>query len=467
MIEAAKDFVIDLTRNKKQAKFFDDVMARSYRLGPDIRYFAYGGAIRGGKTFVILFILILLAKRFPRSRWHVIRKTLPVLLSTTIPSFLKLKPPAVEMRYGSNMRAIFPNGSIIYFMAENIERNPDLNHFLGLETNGVFMEQGEELDRRTWNMVKQRLGSWTLPPDQMPPAMAFLSFNPNDGWTRDELYEPYAAGVLAPPYSFTEALPDDNPYVTGDQWAAWGDMDEVDYKMFIKGDWDARRNDNSFYYSFSRGTHVGEVPFIEGLPVHLSFDQNVLPYLSLSCWQVYRDADGVEWARCFDRFAMRPPTSTSQAAAEAFRAKYGSRVKTAYLYGDASGNKRDTRENRSDYEIIKQVLRPFLHNTSSRVFLSNPSVRPRRTWINNILAGKYKDKRLMIDASCKEVIDDYFGTKTDVNGEKLKQVIVGENKERYQKYGHFTDTGDYFLCKVWEADFNRFANNQMGIVSTL
>lgn len=467
MTQEKESLLIDLTRNKNQAAFFRDVMHTVAGVGPRYRYFSFGGAIRGGKTFVQLFILILLAKRYPRTRWHVIRATNSVLLSTTIPSFMKLKPASVEMRHSPQIKAIFPNGSVIYFMSENLSANPDLGHFLGLETNGFLLEQAEELDSRMWDMAKQRVGSWTLPADQMPPAIIMLSFNPSDTWSREVFYEPHKAGTLAAPYYYRSALPSDNPFVTADQWEGWNEMDEVSRRMMVEGDWDARRNDNSFYYSFSRSIHVGDVPFIEGLPVHLSFDQNVLPYLSLSCWQVYRDADGVEWARCFDRFAMRPPTSTSQAAAEAFRAKYGTRVKTAYLYGDASGNKRDTRENRSDYEIIKQVLRPFLHNTSSRVFTSNPSVRPRRTWINNILAGKYKDKRLMIDASCKEVIDDYFGTKTDVNGDKLKQVVVGENKERYQKYGHFSDTGDYFLCKVWEPDFNRFANNQMGIVSTL
>jgi hypothetical protein len=126
MTQDKESLLIDLTRNKNQAAFFRDVMHTVAGVGPRYRYFSFGGAIRGGKTFVQLFILILLAKRYPRTRWHVIRATNSVLLSTTIPSFMKLKPASVEMRHSPQIKAIFPNGSVIYFMSENLSANPDL-----------------------------------------------------------------------------------------------------------------------------------------------------------------------------------------------------------------------------------------------------------------------------------------------------------------------------------------------------
>ena len=462
-----KTGLIDLTKNKNQAAFFRAVMNTVAGVGPRYRYFAFGGAIRGGKTFVMLFILILLAKKYPRSRWHVVRATNAVLLSNTIPSFLKLKPASVEMRYSPQMKAIFPNGSIIHFISENITQNPDLGHFLGLESNGILLEQGEELDERTWDMAKQRVGSWTMPADLMPPALVLTSFNPNDGWSRGAFYEKHKAGTLEPPYYYREALPSDNPYVTADQWAGWLEMDEVSYKMMIEGDWDARRTDNAFYFSFSRVQHVQDCPFIEGLPVHLSFDQNVLPYLSMSCWQLHRDADGVEWLRCFDAFPMRPPEATSGAAAAAFLRKYGHVAKQVFVYGDASGNKKDTRQNKTDYEIIKQALRPMLNNQSDRTWRQNPAVLRRREWENNILSGKYPKKRILIDPSCKEVAADFHNVKTDANGMKLKSVTTGPNGEKYQEWGHFSDTGDYVITKIWEDDYRRFTGNVLSIVSSV
>ncbi len=42
----------------------------------------YGGAIRGGKTFVSLGALVVLCKMYPNSRWAIVRKDLPTLKGT-------------------------------------------------------------------------------------------------------------------------------------------------------------------------------------------------------------------------------------------------------------------------------------------------------------------------------------------------------------------------------------------------
>lgn len=445
---------IDLTKNANQEAYFAAVLAAVQGRSP-ARYFAYGGAIRGGKTYVTLFILILLAKMFPRSRWHVIRATNTVLKSTTLESFLKLKPDDVRMRMDTPIEAIFPNGSKIVFVSQNIEQNPTLQHFLGLETNGIFLEQAEELDTRMWDMAKQRTGSWTLPVGQMPPALVFLTFNPNDGWSKKAFYDPYKAGDLEPIYYYQEALPKDNPYVTEDQWASWAKMDPVAYKMFIDGDWDARRNDNAFYFAFSRTAHVKDTPYIPGLPVHLSFDQNVLPYLSLTCWQLQVDQAGVQHLRCFDEFAMRPPNATSRAAAIAFRERYPD-ARQVYIYGDASGNKSDTREAKTDYDIVKQELRHMLTNRSDRTLDKNPSVWKRREWINNILSGVYPNLRIQMDDRCTEAKKDYFDTKSDANGMKHKRRVKNAEGQSYEEHGHMSDTGDYVMVQIWEDEYLRF-----------
>jgi len=454
---------IDLSKNAKQAAFFNAVMAEAHGHGVGYRYFAYGGAIRGGKTFVCLFLLILLARKYPRSRWHVIRATDTLLRETSVQSFLKLAPSGVTIRYSPKVRATFPNGSTINFLAENIKADPELNSFLGLETNGFLIEQAEELDAKTWEKVKQRVGSWSLPPEQMPPGIILATFNPNDGWSRRVWYEPFRAGTLAPPYLYLPALPTDNPFVTDDQWATWAELDSVSQKIFIDGDWDARRTDNAFYFAFSRTAHVRPVDFDPALPVHLSFDQNVLPYLSLSCWQVKRDNDGVEWLQCFDIFPMRPPTATSGAAANAFLARYGDRVQTVFLHGDASGNKRDTRGTGTDYEIVKGILRRLLNNRSDMTHHYNPNVVKRREWSNAIFEGKRQNKRVVIGQHCTEMVDDLHQTKTDANGHKFKQVATAEDGQRFEKYGHFSDTFDYVATAVWADDFSRYSGRGLRI----
>ena len=64
---------IDLSRNPKQARYFDDVMIAASGRSP-FRYFAYGGAIRGGKTYVTLFILIAGFVSLPNTKAETVKK---------------------------------------------------------------------------------------------------------------------------------------------------------------------------------------------------------------------------------------------------------------------------------------------------------------------------------------------------------------------------------------------------------
>ena len=143
---------VDLQKNPKQGEYFYKVL-ESCAGKNGIRFFNYGGAVRGGKTFITLAIFAVLSKMFPGSRWHVVRKDMPVLRSTTIPSFEKIIRGSKDWKVNRNpsdYHYTHTNGSKIFFMPENISRDPNLNDFLGLETNGIFMEQVGELSEKLW-----------------------------------------------------------------------------------------------------------------------------------------------------------------------------------------------------------------------------------------------------------------------------------------------------------------------------
>jgi len=237
---------IDLSRNKRQGEYFNAVMSACAGLN-EHRFFGYGGAVRGGKTSVTLFLLILLSHKYPNSRWHTIRDTLPSLKKTTIPSIEKFLPENgwTAHRDGGDYYYEYVNGSRIYMMPESITRDPELKAFLGLETNGIFLEQAEELSPLMWEKAKERTGSWYI--DPMPPGLIFLTVNPTYTWSRRIFYEPWRNGTLPGNMFFMSALPSDNPFVTADQWAAWSDMEPEMYDRFIKGDWDFDNQKNLIY----------------------------------------------------------------------------------------------------------------------------------------------------------------------------------------------------------------------------
>lgn len=448
--------VIDLTKNEKQAAFFNAVFRAVAGKSSD-RFFAYGGAIRGGKTYVTLFILILLAKKYPGSRWHVIRKDLPDLKATTIPSFEKLAPVGVTVvKDPGNFHANFSNGSKIFFKAEGLSQDPELKSFLGLETNGVFLEQAEELSFDMWEMAKQRTGSWYL--KDMPPALVFLTFNPTNQWPKDVFHAPFANGTLESPMFYMPALPSDNPFVTADQWAAWGMMDSKRKASMVDGDWDALiNNEGAAFYTFDKQRNTGDVPFLEEITsVHLSFDQNVVPYITMLAAQCRYAEDNTLEIRIFHEYCLKHPRNTTKSLCDTFLIDFGNSVQEVFFYGDASGNKRDTRAAISDYDIAAAALRSKISARSNRVQRSNPEVRKRVLFLCAIFEGRVPGVRLLIDRNCHNLINDLLYIKQDANGGKLK-AKASENGVTFERYGHTSDALEYLVTKVCEQQFNAFS----------
>ncbi|MGN1216668.1 MAG: PBSX family phage terminase large subunit, partial [Phocaeicola sp.] len=54
------------------------------------------------------------------------------------------------------------------------------------------------------------------------------------------------------------------------------------YNVYALGEWGVIKTGNEFLNSFNVGKNSGEYPYIPGLPIHLSVDSNVLPYISVS-----------------------------------------------------------------------------------------------------------------------------------------------------------------------------------------
>ena len=139
---------LSFEKNPKQVEYY--CLTRAALEGEnDYRHFFYGGAIRGGKSYASLAILACAAHRYPNSRWHVFRRDMPALLTTTIPSMEKVlagDPDWSWSRASSNYYVEnVTNGSRIYFRGEGIMHDPELTDLLGLETNGILYEQIEEL----------------------------------------------------------------------------------------------------------------------------------------------------------------------------------------------------------------------------------------------------------------------------------------------------------------------------------
>lgn len=207
-----------------------------------------------------------------------------------------------------------------------------------------------------------------------------------------------------------------------------------------------------FYSSFNRLKHVQKLTYNKDIPIHITFDQNSVPYNSCSIWQI-TGANGIWDMKCIDEIALTNPHNSTEEVCEAVSQKYGIHMKKTgfFYYGDASGHNRSTmnKEYKHHYQIVESVLRPYLVNGSDRTAASNPSVSRRRDFINAIFEEKFPI-RIMIDESCKYLIADLMFLKQGKDGDKDKQIVTDpETKDKYQKYGHLSDGMDYILTSLF------------------
>lgn len=427
---------VDLTKNQKQADFFNTVLMSAHG-DNDYRYFFYGGSIRGGKTFVCSALLITLAKIFPKSRWYVIRKSFAVLKETTIPTFEKIlsgTPNISWSRDPSNYHLKFSNGSTINFAGENLQNDPDLFWMHGLECNGFFLEQIEELSEKLFNFSIQRTGSWII--EKMPYPLILSTFNPTQNWVKRKIYDPFKEGTLIAPYYFMEARASDNSFNTDEQWKSWENMDDENYRRYIEGNWIFTTPDNVFAYSFNFKKNTDEnLKYKQDEQLILSFDFNVEPITCLVCQHNFTEI------RIIKEYRL--------ANSDIF--ELCERIKTDFpnaffvVTGDATGKNRQaiSKGLKNYYTAIQSELN--LNRQQIIVSSVNPSVKNTRVLLNSLFA---KHPGLKINnKECPFLIED------------LTQVVVNDygeiDKTKDKSKSHLLDCLRYYLWQFHRSFLNK------------
>jgi len=429
---------VDLTQNKKQAEFFVTSMAASQNIN-NYKFLFYGGGIRGGKTFVILFILSRLCEIFHNSRWCVVRKDMPSIISTTVPSFEKIISGSKKWtwyRDKSDYHVTHINGSKIFFRGENISIDPFLNKFLGLEVNGFFLEQMEELSDKMFDKAIERTGSWYI--DNMPRGLIFGSFNPCQNWVKKKFYEPYISGTLPDNTLFMEALPTDNPFVTKDQYSGWEMMAERYQKQFVYGSWDNfDLDDNRWLFAFNRRKNVGKTIWNENEITYISFDFNRNP-MTCGVWQFYDN-------HIYGIRSMEFQDSTTYRMCDEILNLYPNAF--FIVNGDASGSNLTTSNVIDNFRIIKNMLN--LAKGQLQYSASNPHLKDSRMLCNSI----FEIMNITVDATnCIGFINDAEQCKANDDN-----TIVKDNRNKQEQKADHLDNTRYFLHKNFR---NIFKNQQ-------
>lgn len=218
------------------------------------------------------------------------------------------------------------------------------------------------------------------------------------------------------------------------------------YRIYVKGEWGRITTGQEFYFAFKYNVHVKPCLFNAELPLHLSFDFNVNPYMPVGIFQVERVGDFWD-VRMIDEIASQHPFNNTEDVCKIILEKWGSRTDLPiFIYGDSTGRQRSTlNANKTNYDIINSMLKRFVTNHSMRVFTKNPNVIKRRLFINKLLHGGY-NIRFFVDPSCKLMIEDFETVLEDSDGKKYKRKIRDKlTGVVHEATGHFSDLFDYFM----------------------
>lgn len=386
----------------------------------------------GGKTYVCLAVLLILAKVYPKSKWCVIRESLPTLKRTTLESFKKLVPQNFIKSYNQTDQIYtFKNGSQIFFMAEDYENDKDLDRFKGLEVNGFLLEQIEELQHDLLKMCFIRAGRHII--EKMPNPLIIANVNPTLTWPKTEIYERWENGKLPDDWYYEPAKISDNPALFNDpkyMHNVTAHLDPLTKARMIDGDWSAFAVDKPYFYNFSIGKHViKEYKPNPHLPILISFDFNVEPMTAIIAQQI-----DIHTSYIFDEIEIK--TGSTEEMCEQILVKYNGWELT--VTGDATGRNRTsiTRGNINHYMVIQEML--MLPDDALLVPRQNMAHKDSRVLCCSVL----QHAKWYITENCKKTINDCVYAQVDEKGDLLKTKDQGRHffdNARYITHAHFPD----------------------------
>ena len=235
------------------------------------------------------------------------------------------------------------------------------------------------------------------------------------------------------------------------------------YNVYALGEWGVIRTGSEFFGSFHRGRHSGEHLYKPDLPIHISVDNNVLPYISVSYWQVDLSTGIKIWQ--FHETCAESPNNTVKKSTKLV-GKYLKDIgycDKVYLHGDAStkaANSIDD-EKRSWMDLFIDTLQKEGFEIEDKVGNKNPSVAMTGEFINAIFDEIVPGIEIGIDESCTVSLEDYMSVQKDANGAILKTKVKNKTTmQTYEEHGHLSDTFRYVVTDLCLEEYTAFSNRR-------
>jgi hypothetical protein len=453
----------------KQEEFLNAVLSGKFS------FVLFGGAIRGGKTFALLALFIVLCKVFPGSRWALVRKDLPTIKRNLYPSWNKIKPDRFIKNHNNETHTVtFNNGSQIIFYPENYAQDKDLDRWKGLEVNGFGFEEINECQQVSLFKAFERAGSYVVPGlKTQPKPIVVGTCNPTQGWVKELIYTPWKEDTLKPSWHYIQSRIHDNIPLLKAQPdylpSLRENLNTYEFLVYVEGDWDVQlKTGGEFLGKFELSDHVKPGTWDIEKMICISLDSNVYPYVAVTAWQIIPDGSGRKIKQVHELPAADPINTGTKAGknvGEWLRSiGYNQRVK---VYGDRSTKNRNNIDDnkKSFFALFTEAIAKEGFTIEDCMLNNAPVVSTIADFVNGVLAGEVPGLNIEIAEHCKTSINDYIETKTNENGGVLKVRVKHPtiDKLTYEKNGHLTDTLKDFIVSAFNKEYLAFINKKKGM----
>ena len=414
---------------------------KAYKLAHSkgLQFILFGGAIRGGKTYWLLLTLISLCSKYPKSRWVVVRESLPTLKRNTLVTFEEIMNSGLHHHVADFNRetwvCTFKNGSQIMFMSESYDQDKEYNRFRGLEINGAGVDELNECQEKLLYKLFERSGSW-LHAQGNPPIIVLATCNPTHNWVKEKIYDRWKEDDLPPTWAYIPSKITDNPHLPPEYLQSLkANMPPNDYLKFVEGDWEVmEKTENPFLHAYDPNRHESDtIELDRNKPILISVDFNLQPFCA-TVYQYYIDAKGGHHFYAVDELSVSDGSIPKMI--DELKSRYEDLLPSCFLTGDAMGKKGDLsqRDNASYYE---QLARGLKLRTSQIRVLPNPTHENSRAQCNYVLHN-FPD--LKIGKNCPALKRDCRSVEADASGQ-----IIKRNRKVITQQADMLDTFRYAI----------------------
>ena len=123
------------------------------------RNIVFSGGFNNGKTFIAIVRNLVLHAEFPNYRSLMARQTFTALNKTTMQTFFQIVPPEMILSHNEQKgHTVWKNGGITFWL--HLDK-ADQNTLRGFEINNCTVDQAEEIEEGTFDILDSRVGRWS------------------------------------------------------------------------------------------------------------------------------------------------------------------------------------------------------------------------------------------------------------------------------------------------------------------